>query len=134
MVHHSFQESREHATENRLMRADKIGRTRTLTLTFLIFSLCSLGTATAQNLLQLLLWRALRKPARNQPQPWDWRTAARTILVVLAYAASDEFHQAFVPSRQASILDVLLDTTGALFALLLLWAIGRWRKRSSSPS
>jgi MFS family permease len=38
--------------------ADKIGRTRALTLTILIFSLCSLGSATSQNLLQLILWRA----------------------------------------------------------------------------
>jgi MFS family permease len=39
--------------------ADKVGRTRALTLTILIFSLCSLGSATAQNLLQLIVWRSL---------------------------------------------------------------------------
>jgi MFS family permease len=39
--------------------ADKIGRTRALMATVLIFSFCSLGTATAQNLTQLLLWRAV---------------------------------------------------------------------------
>ena len=39
--------------------ADKIGRTRALMATILIFSLCSLGTATAQNLAQLIFWRAL---------------------------------------------------------------------------
>lgn len=39
--------------------ADKIGRTRALMATVLIFSLCSLGTATAQDLTQLILWRAL---------------------------------------------------------------------------
>lgn len=39
--------------------ADKIGRTRALMATVLIFSLCSLGTATAQNLTQLILWRAV---------------------------------------------------------------------------
>jgi MFS family permease len=39
--------------------ADKVGRTRALTLTILIFSLCSLGSATAQDLLQLIVWRSL---------------------------------------------------------------------------
>jgi len=47
----------------------------------------------------------------------------------MAYAASDEFHQLFVPSREASVLDVLIDTAGAVFALLLIWFIGRWRRR-----
>lgn len=39
--------------------ADRIGRTRALAITILIFSFCSLGTATAQTLWQLLMWRAL---------------------------------------------------------------------------
>ncbi|MBI3821232.1 MAG: MFS transporter [Planctomycetes bacterium] len=39
--------------------ADKIGRTRALMATILIFSICSLGTATAQTLWQLALWRGL---------------------------------------------------------------------------
>src|SRR5439155_8055744 len=39
--------------------ADKIGRTRALMGTILIFSLCSLGTATAQDYWQLMVWRAL---------------------------------------------------------------------------
>ncbi len=39
--------------------ADRFGRVRALTTTVLIFSLASLGTATAQDVYQLLLWRAL---------------------------------------------------------------------------
>jgi MFS family permease len=39
--------------------ADRIGRTRALMATILIFSFCSLGTATAQDLFQLLLWRTV---------------------------------------------------------------------------
>src|SRR5688572_6576522 len=39
--------------------ADRIGRTRALTLTILIFSFASLGAATSQTLIQLMLWRAL---------------------------------------------------------------------------
>src|SRR4029077_16790324 len=39
--------------------ADRIGRTRALMATILIFSFCSLGTPTAQDLPQLVLWRTL---------------------------------------------------------------------------
>jgi putative sialic acid transporter len=39
--------------------ADRIGRTRALMATILIFSFCSLGTATAQDLPQLIVWRTL---------------------------------------------------------------------------
>jgi MFS family permease len=39
--------------------ADYIGRKKALIATILIYSLCSAGTATAQNLWQLILWRSL---------------------------------------------------------------------------
>ncbi len=39
--------------------ADRLGRTRALMATILVFSLCSVGAATSQSLIQLLLWRAL---------------------------------------------------------------------------
>jgi VanZ family protein len=77
----------------------------------------------------LLLWRALRKPVRRDPRPWSWPQARNALLLVILYAASDEFHQLFVPTRQASIVDVLIDTTGAALGLGALWLIGRWRKQ-----
>ena len=39
--------------------ADRLGRTRALMATILMFSLASLGTATSQTLVQLLMWRAI---------------------------------------------------------------------------
>jgi MFS family permease len=39
--------------------ADRLGRVRALMGTILIYSLCSLGTATSQNLTQLIIWRAV---------------------------------------------------------------------------
>lgn len=39
--------------------ADRFGRTRALMATILIFSLSSLGAATSQTIIQLLMWRAL---------------------------------------------------------------------------
>jgi VanZ family protein len=86
---------------------------------------------TEYAVLALLLWRALRKPAQPGPAPWQWSKAGLVLALVALYAASDEFHQAFVPSRQASVWDVLLDTTGAAIALLYLWAVGRLRRPRS---
>ena len=36
----------------------------------------------------------------------------------ILYAASDEWHQSFVPGRSASARDVLIDSTGALMGLI----------------
>jgi VanZ family protein len=79
--------------------------------------------------LALLLWHALRRKSAPGNAPWRWSKAGLVLALVALYAASDEIHQAFVPSREASAWDVLLDTTGAAFGLLCLWAAGRLRKR-----
>src|ERR1051325_5439560 len=39
--------------------ADKIGRVKALNITIAIFSICSLGAATSQNVVQLAIWRTL---------------------------------------------------------------------------
>jgi VanZ family protein len=49
-----------------------------------------------------------------------------SLLLVIAYALFDEYHQSFVASRTASIYDSLIDMSGGLCALLL-YAL--WRKR-----
>jgi VanZ family protein len=79
--------------------------------------------------LALLLWRALRREPIRGHSPWRWSKAGLVLALVALYAASDEIHQAFVPSREASVWDVLLDTTGAAFGLLCLWGFRRLRKR-----
>ena len=51
------------------------------------------------------------------------KTEARHLLAALTAVVVgilDEYHQSFIPSRQASTGDVLLDITGVL--LVLLWA------------
>jgi VanZ family protein len=78
----------------------------------------------------LLVWRALRHPATDDPRNWSWRLAGRALLWVMLYAATDEFHQLFVPSREAAVTDVLIDTAGGALALCLLWSIGHWRRRT----
>lgn len=41
-------------------------------------------------------------------------------LFTTVYAATDEFHQAFLPDRTGSIVDVGIDSIGALLALLII--------------
>jgi len=84
---------------------------------------------TEYAVLALLFWRAFRKPVRNDARPWSWRLAGYALLGVLLYAATDEVHQLFVPSRFGTLHDVLIDTTGGALGLLTFWAWGRWRKR-----
>jgi VanZ family protein len=84
---------------------------------------------TEYAVLALLLWRVLRRPAAPDVPSWRWSHAGLALALAALYAATDEFHQTFVPSRQGSVWDVLLDTTGAAIGLLCLWAIGRLLKR-----
>jgi VanZ family protein len=79
--------------------------------------------------LAILVWRALRQPVRNDPRPWRWSEALAAWGVATAYGALDEFHQVFVASRDGKIQDVLLDSSGAALGLLMVWVIGRLRKR-----
>jgi len=76
----------------------------------------------------LLLWRALHKPVKNVFHPWSWHEVCLVLLLVALYAASDEFHQRFVPTRTAHVTDVFIDTAGGAAGLFVLWLVGRWRK------
>ena len=87
------------------------------------------GHLSEYSILAVLLWRARRKPVKNDPRPWSWREAARVVVYSGLYAATDEFHQWFVPSRGASVWDALLDMLGATAGLFLLWALGRRRRQ-----
>jgi VanZ family protein len=77
----------------------------------------------------LLLWRAMRRPVKGAARPWHWPQAGIVLSLVFLYAASDEFHQRFVPTRTARVADVFIDTFGGAAALGALWLIGRLRKR-----
>ena len=43
-----------------------------------------------------------------------------TIIWGFIYASTDELHQMFINGRNASFLDVLLDTSGVIFGILLV--------------
>ena len=49
---------------------------------------------------------------------WSWKKIfVWSLAVAFLYACSDEYHQAFVPGRGASLLDVTIDTFAAWLAL-----------------
>jgi VanZ family protein len=71
--------------------------------------------------LTLVLYRALRPSTENS---WHSRSAFISILGSAVYAASDEFHQLFVPGRHGSVSDWCVDMTGAVLgvSVVYLWA------------
>jgi len=105
-----------------------------------VFAVRKAAHVTEYAILALLVWRAFRKPNATRLSnfdacaskfdriPWSWAQAVSALLFVALYATTDEIHQAFVPTRQGSVWDVLLDTLGGAFGLLFLWILGRWRK------
>jgi len=61
-------------------------------------------------LLGLLLVRGIRGARRG----WRIEWALAAVAAAAGWAALDELHQAFVPSRGPSMIDVLIDTCGAI--------------------
>ncbi len=51
-------------------------------------------------------------------RPISWKIAALCLLTVIAYGATDEFHQRFIPERSCDIRDWFADLTGAVLGIL----------------
>lgn len=77
--------------------------------------------------LGLLLFNAFRGGSEEQ-RVRQWALYSLTFSAL--YAASDEFHQAFVATRTASLIDVCIDITGSALALCaaVLWSRRRGRQ------
>ncbi|WP_241236234.1 VanZ family protein [Brevibacillus marinus] len=70
-------------------------------------------------LLAWLLYRVLRYwLPRQAALPWSG-------LLAVCAAVLDEWHQTFTPGRTGMVIDVVLDSSGVLFALLLLCVVNR---------
>jgi VanZ family protein len=63
----------------------------------------------------ILFWLLVRGPMARRPY--------LALMLCVVYALTDEGHQAFVPGRTASLYDVALDSSGALFSHFLTTAI-----------
>jgi VanZ family protein len=77
------------------------------------FILRKAGHMAAFGILAVLLWRALTLSAIRRAIVWS-------VVLTVAYATTDEFHQSFTAGRNASGVDVSIDAAGALIALLAL--------------
>lgn len=79
------------------------------------------GHVTEYAILAALLWRAVRGGTF-----WNSKMSILFAIVWIAcaiFAASDEFHQSFVPSRTSSFHDVMIDVCGALVGLTICVAL-----------
>ncbi len=84
-----------------------------------------LGHVVVYSLLAIASWRAFSFWKRQGRLPWMppflW-----TLLTLVLYAASDEWHQTFVPTRSGSVRDVMVDTLGGLLGLVVYWCWRQW--------
>lgn len=76
---------------------------------------------TEYAILGALLLRALRAGASG----WRWSWALGAVVLALCVAATDEWHQMFLPSRTGTGWDVVLDGVGAFLGC----AVARLRSR-----
>jgi VanZ family protein len=78
------------------------------------------GHAAEYFILGLLLFRSF---CGSSVSSWNWRRSFFAIMVVVLWAASDEFHQSFVFTRTASAVDVGIDTAAGILAQFVgaLW-------------
>jgi|ERR1700719_2082901 len=67
---------------------------------------------------------------RGERYGWRPEWALITLLIAVTYAGLDEWHQSFVPMREARFRDVLIDSTGALLAQVLVWGYAKLHRNS----
>ena len=69
---------------------------------------------------------AQRAPAAQRFIALEALWAERPALALgIAYAASDELHQVFVPGRRGSVFDILIDSVGVALGVALWRRLGR---------
>ena len=74
-------------------------------------------------LLAFLLFRAFR----GKNKDWHMRWVLYAGIITIGYSSLDEFFQTLIPSRTGLLSDWMIDTAGAVFALLIVTAM---KKRS----
>lgn len=87
------------------------------------------GHLTEYAVLAMLCWHALMNCRAAKPGDQAMKCAAIAFVISVIYAASDEYHQSFIPTRGPSVSDVLIDACGAMIGLAVLLIIRRRRIR-----
>ena len=62
------------------------------------------------------------------------KTLVFSLIGVFLYACTDEFHQLFIPGRAGKFVDVIIDTTGGLVALTVIYIHSIFKKDPSRKS
>lgn len=84
--------------------------------------------------LSLLLFRAWRATFPFPGAGWTMQWARISFFMTALVASLDEWHQTYLPSRTGTVHDVVLDSTAALVAQILLFAILRSRPQEVAES
>ncbi|HYO31161.1 MAG TPA: VanZ family protein [Thermomicrobiales bacterium] len=86
-------------------------------------TVAALGHLGVYAVLAVLLWRAI------PPGRWNRFRFVLAFLGAMAFGVGDEAHQAFVPGREPSLLDLGLDAAGAVGGLAAVAVVRSWRER-----
>ena len=82
------------------------------------FIVRKLGHWVEYFILAVLLYRALYAESGGRSSV---RPAVLTVVSTVVWAVTDEFHQSWVPSRTASIVDVMIDGFGGIFGTFWMY-------------
>lgn len=81
--------------------------------------------------LSILLFRSWRGTFPRLSTRWCLQWATLAFVCTALVASLDEFHQSFLPSRTGTFRDVVLDSTAALVAQIVIFVIlRRWEHAS----
>ncbi len=76
-----------------------------------------------------LIFRLINKISTSKNN-FEWRYIIAALLTLI-YAASDELHQTFVPTRQGSVRDIFIDLIGVTISWIILRKAYRKLKKYS---
>jgi VanZ family protein len=60
----------------------------------------------------------------------DIKTYIMSLVLTALYACTDEFHQLFIEGRSGEIRDVMVDSTGALIGLIMIFLLMKIKNHS----
>lgn len=92
----------------------------------IVFVVRKAAHVTEYAVLSWLLARAFTKPA-TPTGGWSRKAAVLAWLIAAIYSTTDEFHQSFVPNRDARWSDVMIDSFGAALGVAGFFWFGRFR-------
>lgn len=73
----------------------------------------------------VLAWLTFRAIRGNSRQRWRGRWVVGSAVMAIGYAIFDEYAQSFIPTRTASIFDVVIDASSVLTMLVVLSLLNR---------